>query len=395
MSWNAKNVMDQRVSFISAYLSGSFTMTELCAEFSISRVTGYKWLGRYQAEGAAGLCDRSSAPHEHGRQTPDAICEAVISLRKQRPTWGPKKLVAYLAARQGELPWPSPSTAGSILKRAGLITPRRKRRRVPPSDQGLTEPLYPNHVWAADHKGWVPTSYGTRLEPLTVSDSFSRYLVGLSAATGTGRREAQALFAKAFEDHGLPDVIRTDNGSPFAAASVSGLTRLSAQWLRLGIRHERIAPGKPQQNGRHERFHLTLKEAMTPPGKSQAEQQDRFDRFRKDYNEERPHEALGQRPPADLYRPSPRPMPDRIPEPVYSGQAQIRRVRSNGEIKWKGDLIYISSALINDLVGLTETEEGSFEVRFYNETIGCIVRGKQKLSPLKPRTEKGAAQREL
>lgn len=396
MSWNASNVMDQRVSFISACVVGEMSMTELCALYSISRVTGYKWMRRYQLEGAAGLRHRSSAPHAHGRQTPEAIAEALRSLRRQRPNWGPKKLVAYLSAKQSDVPWPAPSTAGEILKRAGLVGPRRKRRRAPVTGLPLTHPLYPNHVWSADHKGWVATAYGARLEPLTVTDGFSRYLVALSATQTTRANEAHPLFCKAFEDHGLPEVILTDNGSPFASASVTGLTSLSAHWTRLGIRHERIMPGKPQQNGRHERFHLTLKEAMTPPEKSQAEQQRRFDLYRQDYNEERPHEALGQTPPNRFYQPSPRAMPDRVPEPDYPADAQVRRVRSNGEIKWKGGLVYISSAIIGDPVGLVEIDNDVFEVRFYARPIGRLGPSSDKLKPIpKHQPEKGHSQQKL
>lgn len=396
MSWNASNVMDQRVSFISACVGGEMSMTELCWLYSISRVTGYKWLRRYQEEGAAGLCDRSSAPHAHGRQTPAAIVEALLCLRRQRPNWGPKKLVAYLSAKQLGVPWPSPSTAGEILKRAGLVAPRRQRRRTPLAGLPLTEPLYPNHVWAADHKGWVTTAYGARLEPLTVTDGFSRYLVALSATQTTRAGEANPLFRQAFEEHGLPDVILTDNGSPFASVSVTGLTSLSAHWTRLGIRHERIAPGKPQQNGRHERFHLTLKEAMTPPEKSQAEQQRRFDLYRQDYNEERPHEALGQKPPGQFYRPSSRSMPPRIPEPDYPDDAQVRRIRSNGEIKWKGGLVHISSAIIADRVAMIEIDNDVFEVRFYNRPIGRLDPSSAKLKPIpKHQPEKGQFQQKL
>lgn len=396
MCWNASNVMDQRVSFISACVIGEMSMTELCGLYSISRVTGYKWLRRYQLEGAGGLADRSSAPHAHGRQTAAAVADALLCLRRQRPNWGPKKLVAYLSARQPEVPWPSPSTAGEILKRAGLVAPRRKRRRAPLTGLALTQPLYPNHVWSADHKGWVRTAYGARLEPLTVTDGFSRYLVALSATQTTRASEAHPLFRQAFEEHGLPDVILTDNGSPFAAASVTGLTSLSAQWTRLGIRHERITPGKPQQNGRHERFHLTLKEAMTPPEKSQASQQNRFDRYRQDYNEERPHEALGQKPPGRFYRPSRKQMPDRIPEPDYPSGARVRRVRSNGEIKWKGGLVYISSAIIGDPVGLVEIDNDVFEVRFYQRPIGLLDQFSDKLKPIpKHQPEKGHSQQKL
>jgi putative transposase len=390
MAWNASNVMDQRISFINACLCGSFSMTELCERHSISRVTGYKWLRRYQDGGASGLCNLSSAPHVHGTRTADVIAEALVALRRARPNWGPKKLVAYLQAHEPEIGWPAPSTAGDILKRAGLVCDRRKRRRAPTTGESTTVPLYPNHVWSADHKGWIKTPYGARLEPLTVTDGFSRYLVSLSATRTTGANEAHPLFRRAFEVHGLPEVILTDNGSPFACASVTGLTSLSAHWARLGIRHERITPGRPQQNGRHERFHLTLKEAMSVPEASQAAQQRRFDRFRRDYNEERPHEALGQKPPCHLYSPSPRPMPRRTPQPDYPDGAKLRRVRSNGEIKWRGGFVFISTAIIADTVALVEIDNDLFEVRFYGRSIGQIDSTTGKLSSIpQQQTRKG------
>lgn len=215
----------------------------------------------------------------------------------------------------------------------------------------------------------------------------------MSATQTTGADEAHPLFRQAFEAHGLPEAILTDNGSPFASASVTGLTSLSAHWTRLGIRHERITPGKPQQNGRHERFHLTLKEAMTPPETSQAEQQRRFDLYRRDYNEERPHEALGQVPPARFYRPSPRPMPETIPEPDYPAGTQVRRVRSNGEIKWRGGFVFLSTAFIADTVALVEIDNDLFEVRFYDRPIGRIDPTSDKLKPIpKHQPQKGQFQ---
>jgi putative transposase len=273
-----------------------------------------------------------------------------------------------------------------MLKRAGLVEPRKRKRHVPPRLGDLTQPLYPNHVWAADHKGWISTPYGRRLEPLTVTDGFSRYLIVLSATGSTATAEAQPLFLHAFAEHGLPEVIRTDNGSPFASSSVTGLTRLSAEWTRLGIRHERIDPGVPQQNGGHERFHLTLKkEAMQPPQASQEAQQRRFDCFRHEFNSERPHEALGQKPPASLYANSPRPLPSRIPEPVYPTDAKVRTVRSNGEIKWKGDLIYIADILAGDAIGVSEIDDGQWRVDFYHRPIGIIDPNTYTLKAIKPK----------
>jgi transposase InsO family protein len=375
--------MDERTRFIGDCLSGEWTMIELCERYGISRKTGYKWLERYYEHGPGGLAERSHAPFKHGRATPKAVADAIIALRRERMSWGPKKIVAKLSAAAPDAAWPAASTAGEILKRAGLVTGRRLRRRVPPTPGGLKAPLGPNQLWAADHKGWVRLGDGTRCEPLTITDGFSRYLVQLSAGRSTREAEARPLFEQAFSGFGLPEAIRTDNGPPFASPGATGLTALSVWWLKLGIRHERIAPGHPQQNGRHERFHLTLLHAMQPQAANAAEQQRRFQEFAKDYNEERPHEALGQQPPSAFYRPSARPFPDKLEEPCYPPEAAVRKVRSNGEIKWEGNLVALSQALAGEAVALEETEAGDWLVRFYAAPIGMIRRGEGRLSRLK------------
>jgi putative transposase len=356
-----------------------WTMSELCERYEISRKTGYKWLERYRLEGAAGLAERSRAPHEHGRATPSALAGAIIGLRRERPSWGPRKIIAKLSAKAPDAAWPSPSTAGEILKRAGLVEARRLRRRGPPRLEALTVPRYANHVWGVDYKGWIRLGDGSRVEPLTMTDGFSRYLLRVSATGGTTQSEARPVMERAFCEHGLPEVIRSDNGAPFASTGTTGLTELSAWWIKLGIRHERIDPGHPQQNGRHERFHLTLLEAMQPAEADRAAQERRFETFTRDYNEERPHEALGQQTPARFYQPSPRPMPKKAPEPDYPAEAAVRTVRSNGEIKWRGDLIHICSALAGEAVAVEETADGSWQVRFFDVPIGVIDPNTRKL----------------
>jgi putative transposase len=382
MPWTESHAMDSRVKFVSDHLVGLWTMTEVCERHGVSRKTGYKWLDRYWVEGPAGLAERSRAPRCHGQTTPSNLVDAIVGLRRERPTWGPRKIIAKLGARQPDAAWPAPSTAGEILKRAGLVSGRRLVRRGPPRLGELTTPQHANHVWGVDHKGWIRLRDGTRVEPLTMTDGFSRYLISVSATSGTTQQEARPLFERAFRDHGLPEVIRSDNGSPFAATGVSGLTQLSAWWIKLGIRHERIDPGHPQQNGRHERFHLTLLEAMRPASANRATQERRFEAFARDYNEERPHEALGQRTPAELYKPAPRPMPRQLPEPDYPVEAEVRKVRSNGEIKWRGDLIHVASALAGEAVAVEETDEGRWQVRFFDVPLGVIDTAKQKLTRL-------------
>jgi transposase InsO family protein len=355
-------------------------MTELCERYGISRKTGYKWLDRYRLEGPGGLEERSHAARVHGRATPPYVVDAIVGLRQERPSWGPRKIVSKLEARQGDVDWPSASTAGAILKRAGLVGDRKARRRAPPRMGQLTVPQHANHVWALDHKGWIRLGDGSRVEPFTVTDGFSRYLISLAATGSTQYVECQPVLERAFREHGLPQIIRSDNGSPFASTGTTGLTALSIWWIKLGIRHERIDPGHPQQNGRHERFHLTLLEAMRPPPPTRTVQARRFAAFVRDYNEERPHEALGQRPPASAYHSSPRAMPTRLPEPDYPVEAAVRQVRSNGEIKWRGDLIHLCSALAGETVAVEETADGQWQVRFFNVPIGIID---QKTSTLR------------
>ena len=383
MPWRERCAMDERVSFIADWLVGDETMTELCGRYAVSRKTGYKWRARYEAEGSPGLAERSRAPLIHGLATPPALVEKILDLRRCRPTWGPRKLIGKLMLLHPQLPWPSHSTAHEILKREGLITPRRLRRGPPPRLGELTAPERPNHVWAVDHKGWITLRDGRRCEPLTLSDSYSRFLLAVSAGDSTGSRLARPVMERAFHTFGLPEVIRSDNGSPFASASVTGLTALSVWWIKLGVRPERITPGSPQENGRLERFHLTLMEAMRPPCANQAAQARRFEAWRDDYNHERPHQALGQIPPASFYSASPRSMPSRLPEPDYPASHIIRRVRSNGEIKLAGGMIHISSALVGEPIALEPDEQG-WRVWFYRQPIGIIHAKAQKLSPIYP-----------
>jgi transposase InsO family protein len=354
-------------------------MSELCERYEVSRKTGYKWLDRYRLEGAAGLLDRPHAPHIHGRATPQHLVDAIVGLRRERPSWGPRKIVAKLELSQPEVDWPSASTAGELLKRAGLVCSRRVRRRAPPRLGQLTMPQHANHVWGIDHKGWIRLADGSRVEPLTVTDGFSRYLIKVAATGSTEYAETQPVLERAFRDYGLPEVIRSDSGPPFASTGTTGLTALSVWWIKLGIRHERIDPGHPQQNGRHERFHLTLLEAMRPPAADRAAQARRFAAFGRDFNEQRPHQALGQRTPASVYQPSLRSMPVQLPEPNYPAEAAVRQVRSNGEIKWQGGFVHISSALAGEAVALEETDHGHWHVRFFDVPIGIIDPKTRKL----------------
>ena len=391
MPWNEINARSERRRFIELSLSGHHTMVDLCAMFGVSRKTGYKWRERHALDGLAGLEDRSHAPLCPAHATPDDLVELMVMQKQARPSWGPRKILDRLRDLHPDLAWPSDSTGDAILRRHGLVEKRRVGRRAPPRVEPLTEATRPNHVWAVDHKGWLRLRDGTRCEPLTITDGFSRYLVGVFATTNTRESEARPCFERAFREHGLPETIRSDNGAPFASAGVTGLTRLSVWWTKLGVRHERIDPGRPQQNGAHERFHSTLlREAMRPAEASARRQEERFAAFRRVYNEERPHEGIGRRPPARLYARSPREMPRRLPEPEYPAEAAVRRVRSNGEIKWRGELVGVSSALVGELVCVEETEVGAWKLRFHDRTLGYIDHATNRLRPPRPIAPKTA-----
>ena len=339
MPWKETCRMDEKLSFVAECLRGDLPMVALCAAYGISRKTGYKWLGRYRALGPEGLVDRSRAPRCHGRSMAPAVADAIVGLRRERPHWGPRKLRAVLMRESPGTVWPAASTMGELLRSEGLVRPRRRRRRVAAPGRTLRAAEGPNDVWCIDFKGWFRTRDGERCDPLTVTDAYSRYLLAcviVPPRTEEVCAAVEALFAR----HGLPETIRSDNGTPFAGTGAGGLSRLSVGWLKAGIALERIDPGRPQQNGRHERMHKTLKaETTRPPAANKEEQQARFDCFREDFNANRPHEALGQQPPAAFWRPSPRPWPERLEEPWYDAWHAMRRVRRDGSIKWGGDMV--------------------------------------------------------
>src|SRR6266851_4160979 len=379
MPWKETCVVDEKMAFIGECLRGELPMTMLCARFGISRDTGYRLLKRYRAEGAAGLAARSRAPHHHGLAMAEEIATAIIALRGERPHWGPKKLRAVLRRRAPSGAWPAPSTIGDLLRREGLSEPRRRRRTAIPLSQPFQPVAAPNDLWCIDFKGWFRTADGVRCDPLTITDADSRFIIECRIVPPT-TAGVWPVVEQAFRELGLPRAMRSDNGPPFASTGAAGLTRLAVHWLKLGIQLERIEPGAPQQNGRHERMHGTLKdETSRPPAATAAEQQRRFDRFRNDFNDNRPHEALGQMPPTSRYRASPRPYPSKIEEPWYDAEHAVRRVRRNGEIKWGGDFVFLSEALIGEPVGIAETEPGDWLVRFAEVELGIIDRKTKKL----------------
>lgn len=365
MPWKVQDVVEQRLRFVMEWRRQEFSLAELCRQYEITRPTGYKWLERYTAEGLAGLRDRSRAPQAHPNQTPEGVEQQVLAVRAQYPLWGARKIRAHLQRRGCCGPVPATSTIGLILKEHGLTVARPRRVRAGRGGEGLVEADGPNRVWCADFKGWFRTGDGRRCDPLTISDGYSRYLLRCQAVQGEDTLHAKPVFEAAFREYGLPERLRTDNGAPFGSNGDTGLTGLAVWWIQLGIWPERIRPGQPQENGRHERLHLTLKQATAaPPAASRREQQRRFDRFRQEYNDERPHEALGQVPPAEFYGPSPRAWPRKLPEVSYGPDVAVRWVEPGGRIRWRGQRVFISHALAGEPVGLEQIGEEAWRVSF-------------------------------
>lgn len=365
MPWREVCPMDEKLLFVASVLVDESSMTELCESFGVSRKTGYKWLLRYREHGLEGLHELPRAPHRVAWAIAEREAAVILKLRRAHPSWGPKKLRAKLRQRAPQQEWPAPSTIGELLRRKGLTQPRRRRRHAVPNPGPLTPAASANEVWCIDFKGWFRTADHARCDPLTVSDAFSRYLLCAQVLARPDYTSCRAQLERLFREYGLPRVIRSDNGPPFACTAAGGLTRLGVWWVKLGITPERIEPGKPEQNGRHERMHKTLKaETATPPAATLAQQQRRFDHFRHQFNHQRPHEALGQTTPDQHYAPSARHYPERLEDPAYPPDYEVRRVRGNGEIKWAGDTIFLSAPLIGQVVGVKTVDHGDAELYF-------------------------------
>ena len=357
--------MDERMRFVLEQERGLHSMTELCEIYHIARETGYYWLRRYQQGGLEALEDRNRAPRQHPNQTPEEIEQAVLELRRAHMSWGPRKLKRVLEREEPERPWPATSTIGEMLAREGLVIARKKRRRAPAYTQPFAAADAPNRVWCADFKGWFRTEDGERIDPLTITDACSRYLLRCQQVEKADTERVRAIFESAFRECGLPRAIRTDNGAPFASRAVAGLSRLAVWWMKLGIVPERIAAGHPEQNGRHERMHRTLKqETASPPAANRRAQQRAFDRFRREYNEERPHEALALETPSAVYTRSARPYPARVPEPEYGSALRVRRVGPRGVFSWKHQHVFLSETLIGESIGLLPMDDRFYTVYF-------------------------------
>ncbi|MDO9198333.1 integrase core domain-containing protein [Rhodoferax sp.] len=390
--WKTSCVAEEKLRFIARRLEAGETMAELCEAFGISRQAGYELMARYGRDGPSCVQPRSRARLTQAGAVGLVVAEALVELRLRRPYWGPKKLLAYLGRTRPELALPATSTAGDLLKRAGLVTGRRRRRSALPLTRPFAAVNAPGDLWCIDFKGWFRTGDGQRCDPLTVTDAHSRYLLACQIVPPTHEGVFQVT-ERLFKEFGVPWALRSDNGPPFASTGAAGLTRLSAHWLKLGITLERIEPGKPQQNGRHERMHATLKaRTAQPPAADPKAQQRRFDAFRREFNLVRPHEALNQATPASLFRRAPRQYPTHLPELIYDDDHEVRRVRSNGCIKWRGEMVFVSEALVGEPVGIAQTPAGAYNVSFASMDIGLIdPAGKTMRRFTSPRPGRGEA----
>ncbi len=374
MPWKRTDPVNEREGFVALVRAGGFSLSELCEAYGISRMTGYRLLARYAAEGPAGLADRSRRPHHSPRATAAAVVEALVAERRRHPRWGPKKLLRRLARARPGWVLPAKSTASRILKREGLVLARPRRRRGDAAfPRGLGAEA-PNALWTADHKGQFRLRDGQLCYPLTIVDAFSRYLLRVEACGSTSVAEARPIFEASFREFGLPERLLSDNGPPFGSGGLCGLSRLTVWWLKLGIRVERITRGHPEDNGAHERMHRELKAAATrPPERHARAQQRRLDAFRREYNEERPHEGIGQTLPAELYHPSGRPYTGATPGLDYPIHWLRRQVRSGGTIKWRSQVIFLSEVLEGEPVGLEEIEDDRWIVYFGPLVLGRLA----------------------
>lgn len=373
MPWKETSTMDAKVAFILDWNSQKYQMTELCARYGVSRKTAYKWVNRYLEHGPDGLWERSHAPQRAANRTPDEVEQAIVQCRLRHPSWGPKKLLWTLQKRQPQLELPSRTTVAEILKRNDLVLAKKRPRPVGHPGRPSMAVNKPNDCWSVDFKGQFRTGDGVYCYPLTVTDNHSRYLLACQGLPGTLLEPTQAMLTKVFKEYGLPSRLRSDNGAPFAAYTLGRLSRLSVWLLKLGVMPELIEPGKPQQNGRHERMHRTLKdETLKPPAANARVQQRKFNVWRREFNEDRPHEAHDGLTPHDVHVTSSRRMPSKLLAPEYPDRFEVRYVSANGGMRWYKKWVNVSSVLIGEYVGLEEVDDGQWDVYFANYRLGRL-----------------------
>ena len=383
--------MTQRERFINDYLKQHDTMAALCRRYGLQRRIGYKWVERYQQNGRAGLEDLPRAPLSHPNRSRPATVERILAIRHEHPLWGALKIRALLEDQESGRKPPAASTIGEILRHEGLTRRAKKRRRTPPYEEPLAHAGAPNDVVSIDFKGWFRARNGERIDPLTLIDNYSRYVLCCQALEGCDFAHVQAVMARVFGAYGLPKRIRSDNGAPFASRAIAGLSRLSIWWVKLGIEVERIPPGRPSANGRQERFHRTLKQhTAEPPAATRRAQQRAFGRFCREYNDERPHQALRQRRPASVYYASPRRYHGQLPAVEYPAGYVRRMVGKRGEMYWRGRRIFVSEVLGGEPVGLEAIDDGIYRVWFSTLELGRFDVRENRVAPLSPRGDNGA-----
>jgi len=364
MPWRESGPMDERLQFVRDAQRDHFTMSELCARYGVSRRAGYKWLARYEAEGRGGLADRSHVPHHCPHKIPAAMEELLVAERIAHPFWGARKLLAVLQRRHPRTtPWPAASTVADLLARRGLVHKRRSRRT--PVHPGVIRTVTeaPNALWTADFKGQCRTGHSRYCSPLTIADQPTRSLLACRGVLSTQTVTAKPIFERAFREFDLPVAIHTDTGVPFATQAIHGLSYLNVWWMRLGMLHHRSRPGCPQDNGAHERMHRTLKrQAIKPVRATCTAQQRNFDAFRREYNDERPHERLQQATPAAPYQSSSRPYPDRLPPIAYPGHFLVKKITTGGTFRFQHTLLYLANAMVDQPIGLEETDDGIWAI---------------------------------
>lgn len=388
MPWQETSAMEQRLDFVREYQSELFTMTELAAQYGISRKTAYKWIARYEAEGALGMIDRSRRPHHHPNATDPEVMALLLAVRKRHPRWGANKLLVVAKRRHPRIDeWPGRSTVCDHLKAHQLVAPRRRRASGAPPPAPIAPIATVNEVWTTDFKGEFRTGDAAYCYPLTLRDGWSRFVLRCDALTSRSYEATVRCFEHAFRAFGLPERIRSDNGGPFASTGLGRLSRLSAWWIRLGVVPERIALGHPEQNGSHEQFHSVLKaDTARPPAANAAAQQRRFSRFCREYNYERPHDALHDDVPANVYHSSPRPFPKRLPPLEYPGHLEIRRVSPSGVVSWRSEPLFLSEALAGEYVGFEEVDDGLWTIRFASVVLGRLTERDRRIQPIAPIT---------
>lgn len=384
MGWPLRSAVETKLEFVVAAQEGRFTMTELCASYGIARKTGYKWLCRYVQSGLEGLNERSRAPRRRPLKTPAEVEELIVEMRDAHPTWGAAKLKAALERDRPELAVPARSTVHDILKRHKRVRRRRRRRKRAPSPAPSLGATQPNDVWCTDFKGEFRTQDGVYCYPLTVSDHSSRYLLACHGLLGTESAGSRRVFERLFDTHGVPSAILSDNGVPFSGPNaLCRLSPLAVWWMQLGIRLVRTQPGHPEQNGRHERMHRTLKaETTRPPGRHLQDQQVRFDHFRQEYNSVRPHQALDFDVPSDLYTPSTQ--SHRIQPFTYPGHFEIRKVGGSGHFKLNAKDYFLTSTLAREHIGLEQIDYDVWSIYYRNFLLGRLNEHQARIDEVGP-----------